>query len=68
MSKALAQRLEPVQAALSELEREYCKQARADNEPEAWATWGDLQAALMAVRAAQGRDARARGYREEGPL
>ncbi len=62
MSAALAVRLGPVQDALAELEREYRTQARADNEPETWAAWADLQAALMAVRSAQGRDARADRY------
>jgi hypothetical protein len=59
---ALAERLAPVQDALAELEREYLMLARADNEPDVWAAWSDLAAALMAVRAAQGRDARAAGY------
>jgi len=62
VSAALAARLAPVQDALAELEREYRTQARADNEPATWAAWADLQAALMAVRAAQGRDARADRY------
>jgi hypothetical protein len=57
VSAALADRLEPVQDALAELEREVLAAARADNAP-------DLHAALMAVRAAQGRDARGRRYRQ----
>jgi len=61
-AQPLAARLAPVQDALAELEREYREAARADNAPDAWAAWADLQAALMAVRAAQGRDARAAGY------
>ena len=59
---ALAERLAPVQDTLAELEREYRDEAQADNRPDAWAAWADLHAALMAVRAAQGRDARAGGY------
>jgi hypothetical protein len=55
---ALADRLSPVQDALADLEREYHAQARASNEPTDWEAWDDLHAALMAVRAAQGRDAR----------
>lgn len=62
MSAALAVRLGPVQDALAELEREAWAEANAENEPAAWAAWADLQAALMAVRAAQGRDARADRY------
>ncbi len=58
----LADRLAPVQDALTDLVRELRAQADADNLPDAWATWADLSAALMAVRAAQGRDARARRY------
>ena len=57
---ALAERLEPLQAALAELEREHLEAARAGNEPETWAAWADLSRALLAVRAAQGRDARFR--------
>lgn len=66
---ALAERLAPVQDTLAELEREARAQANAGNAPDAWAAWADLQAALMAVRAAQGRDARARRYEppEGGP-
>jgi len=60
VSAALADRLEPVQDALAELEREVLADARADNAPDTWAAWADLHAALMAVRAAQGRDARGR--------
>jgi hypothetical protein len=67
MSTALAERLAPVQDALAELEREYRTQARADNEPETWGGWSDLQAALMAVRSAQGRDARADRYAAPAP-
>jgi len=59
---ALAERLAPVQDALAGLERDALAKARADNLPDAWAAWADVQAALMAVRAAQGRDARARRY------
>jgi hypothetical protein len=60
MNDHLADRLEPVQDALAELEREVLAAARADNAPDTWAAWADLHAALMAVRAAQGRDARGR--------
>jgi len=67
VSNALAERLAPLQDALAELEREYRTQARADNAPETWAAWSDLQAALMAVRSAQGRDARAAGYVAPAP-
>ena len=62
---ALAERLAPVQDTLAELEREARAQANEGNAPDAWAAWSDLYAALMAVRAAQGRDARAR--RHEAP-
>lgn len=62
MSAVLAERLEPVQDALAGLEREYLLLARADNEPDDWSAWADLHAALHAVRAAQGRDARSHGY------
>ena len=51
----LADRLEPIQAALAELEREYRQKANADNEPDDWRTWSDLNGALMAVRSSQGR-------------
>lgn len=60
---ALAERLTPVHDALAELEREYRAEARDGAEPETWAAWADLHAALMAVRAAQGRDARGAAYR-----
>jgi hypothetical protein len=60
MNDHLADRLEPVQDALAELQREVLAAARADNVPDTWAAWADLHAALMAVRAAQGRDARGR--------
>jgi hypothetical protein len=60
MNDHLADRLEPVQGALTELEREVLAAARVDNAPDTWAAWADLHAALMAVRAAQGRDARGR--------
>ena len=53
---ALADRLAAVQDALAALEREVLAAARADNAPEMWATWANLHAALLAVRAAQGRD------------
>jgi len=56
-------RLAPVHDALAVLERTYLRRARAENEPEAWATWADLHAALMAVRSVQGREARADRYR-----
>lgn len=62
MSATLAERLAPVQDTLAELEREWRTQANAGNAPDTWAAWADLQAALQAVRAAQGRDARARRY------
>ena len=62
MSAALAECLRPVQDKLAELEREYRRQANDGNAPDAWATWCDLHAAPIAVRAAQGRDARARGH------
>ena len=58
----LAERLEPVQNALTELARECYEQARTDSEAGSWATWTDLNRALMSVRAAQGCDARRRGY------
>lgn len=58
----LAERLEPVHRELDTLAAEYGERARADNRPEDWQTWADLHAALMAVRSAQGRDARGRGY------
>lgn len=38
------------------------KAEHAGHEPDAWAAWADVRAALLAVRAAQGRDARARRY------
>jgi hypothetical protein len=57
MSAALTDRLEPVQAALAELEHEYYKLANVDHEPGLWALWGHLAGALMEVRAAQGRAA-----------
>ena len=63
MTAALAERLAPLQDALAELEAEYYGQARADGEPATWAAWCDLHHALMAIRAAQGRDARAADYR-----
>jgi hypothetical protein len=66
VSAVLAERLRPVQDTLAELEREYRAQANADNKPDTWAAWCDLQAALMAVRAAQGRDARGRRYEAPG--
>jgi len=62
VSAALADRLAPVQDALAELERECRRQAQAGNAPDDWQTWADLSTALLAVRAAQGRDARARRY------
>jgi hypothetical protein len=62
VSAVLAERLAPVQDTLAELEREYRREANADNAPDTWAAWSDLYAALLAVRAAQGRDARGRGY------
>jgi len=58
----LAERLGPVQDTLTELEREARAAAVAGSLPDAWANWADLQAALMAVRAVQGRDARSRRY------
>lgn len=58
----LADRLAPVQDALAELERECRTQAQDGDHPDAWAAWADVQAALLAVRAAQGRDARTRRY------
>ena len=69
MSAALAERLRPVQDKLAELEREYRRQANADGAPDSWATWCDMATTLHAVRAAQGRDARARRYEpaEGGP-
>ena len=62
MTAALAERLRPVHDVLAEMERAYLLLARTDNEPDVWATWCDMHAALMAVRAAQGRDARGRCY------
>jgi len=63
----LTDRLEPLQAALAELEHEYYKLANVDHDPCLWALWAHLAGALMEVRAAQGRAA---GYRspadEEG--
>jgi hypothetical protein len=56
VSTALADRLEAVQDALAALECEALAAARADNAPEMWATWANLHAALVAIRAAQGRD------------
>jgi hypothetical protein len=53
---ALADRLAAVEVALAALEREVLAAARADNAPEMWATWANLHAALLAVRAARGRD------------
>jgi len=58
---ALSERLRPVQDALADLEREHYLLANSDHAPDDWATWADLNAALMAVRSAQGRDARAAG-------
>jgi len=66
VSAALAERLWPVQDTLAELEREYLRRARADNAPDDWAAWSDLYGALLAVRAAQGRDARARRHEVPG--
>ena len=63
MSAALSERLAPVQDVLAELEREYRRQANADGAPDSWATWCDMATARYAVRAAQGRDARA--HRDE---
>ena len=63
MSAPLADRLEPVQAALVELEAEYRQLANADHEPELWALWGHLSGALMEVRSAQGRAASVARYR-----
>ena len=60
---ALAKRLAPLQDALAALEREYYQKANADNEPADWRAWCDLNAALMAVRSAQGRSARVACYR-----
>ena len=59
---ALAERLAPVQDALADLEREHYRLANAEHEPNAWATWADLSAALAAIRSAMGRDARSSGY------
>ena len=59
---SLAARLEPLHDALADLTREYRIRANGDNEPDTWQTWADLATALMAVRAAQGRAARAEGY------
>jgi len=64
---ALAETLRPIHDALADLEREHLGQARAADEPDAWATWSDLAAALAAVRSAQGREARAAGYRMQPP-
>jgi len=64
---ALSARLAPVQDALADLERECRAEAQAGNRPNAWAAWADLHAALMAIRAAQGRDARAGGYAADPP-
>ena len=58
----LTSRLEPLQDALAALTREYHLRANADNQPDSWAAWSDLSAALMAIRAAQGRAARAERY------
>lgn len=55
----LAGRLGPVQDTLTDLEREHRAAAHAEHDPDAWATWADLSRALMAVRSAQARDARA---------
>jgi len=63
VSAPLADRLEPVQAALADLEHEYRQLAGADHEPELWALWGHLSGALMEVRAAQGRAASVARYR-----
>lgn len=63
---ALAERLRPVHDTLADLEREHYRLANVDHEPDAWATWADLSAALAAVRSAMGRDARAAGYRPAG--
>jgi hypothetical protein len=54
---ALVERLEPLQAALAELEHEYYQLANVDHEPGLWALWAHLAGALMEVRAAQGRAA-----------
>jgi len=62
VSAELAERLGPVQDTLAALEDEYRVRALEDNEPASWYAWADLHAALLAVRAAQGRDARERGY------
>ena len=43
---ALAQRLRPVQDELAELEREYRRQANADNAVDTWVTWCDMATAL----------------------
>ncbi len=59
MSASLADRLEPVQATLAELERELLQAAREDNEPGYWSDWADIHCALLSVRAVQGRDTRA---------
>lgn len=64
----LASRLAPLQDALAELAAELYRAAQADNEPADWQTWADLSAALMAVRSAQGREARLAGYRPEGTV
>lgn len=63
---ALADRLAPVQDALAVLERETFTAARVGDRPDAWAAWADVNAALMAVRAAQGRAARGDRRRETG--
>jgi hypothetical protein len=65
--EALATRLEPAQALLAALEPELLAVARERDLPAAWEAWADVSAALAAVRAAQGRDARGRGYRPSVP-
>ena len=58
----LSVRLESAQRTLALLEREYLLLARDGGRPDDWGAWADLSTALMAVRAAQGRDARNHPY------
>ncbi len=60
--RALADRLESIQAVLAELEREIHAIADYDKAADTWATWADVRRALMAVRTAQGRAVRVAGY------
>jgi len=53
-----AERLAFVHDELAELAAVAIRDAQAGHEPHEWARWSDLSAALMAVRAAQGRAAR----------